>query len=194
MGTEFLIAALIISATTAVSTYANMEAAKRQNEAIANSMRLNAAMADKKQEQLAERRDVLTTQTMEYADIEALKQEKQRAIARGKIKVAQAEGGLSTGGAGIGVSMLSFADAESNFAQEILALNTKSAVEKIDMDYQYGQLQNLASYEAQISNAMMQSRSPFLAGLTGAMSGIGTGLSMTGSIASMTPNWGSLDD
>jgi len=186
MGTEILIATLIITAaTTAVSTYANMEAAKRQNEAIAKSMAMNQKMAEKKQEQLTERRDVLTTQTMEYSDVEALKLEKQRAVARGKIKTAQAEGGLSTGGEGVGVDILNFADAESNFSQEVLALNTSTAVDKIDMDYQYGKLQNLASYESQISNAMMQSRSEFLAGLTGAMSGIGTGISMTSSAVSM---------
>lgn len=186
MGIELAVAALIITAaTTAVSMYANMEAAKRQNEAIARSMAMNQRMAEKKEKQLQETRDVLTDQTLEYGDIEALKQEKARAMARGKIKVAQAEGGLSTGGAGVGVSLLNFADAESNFAQEVLSMNTGAAVDKIEMDYQYGHLQNLASYESQISNAMMQARSPFLAGLTGAMSGMGTGLSMTGSLNQM---------
>tara|TARA_R100000458_G_scaffold25185_2_gene22698 strand:- start:3138 stop:3716 length:579 start_codon:yes stop_codon:yes gene_type:complete len=190
MGWEYIVAAIIISATTAVTTYASMEAAQRQNEAIMEAMAKNQEMFAAKEEQLTERRDMLAEQTMEYSDIEALKQAKIRAIARGKIKVAQAEGGLSTGGSGVGVSLLNFADAESNFAQEVLALNTQTALEKIDADKEYGALQNLATYETQISNAMMQQRSPFLAGLTGAMQGVGTGLSMTSSVANLAgDNW-----
>ena len=178
----FAVLAVIMMAGMAYTSYASAQA---QNEMLAQQMAANARMAAAKNKQIIERKEVVQAQTKEYADVESLKIEKQRAIARGKIRVSQAEGGLSTGGSGSGKSLLNFADSESSFSHEILALNTASALDNISQDAAHGILGNVASYEAQIHQAMLQTQSPFLAGLSGGIQGAATGLSMGASISTI---------
>ncbi len=184
--TAILIAGLAISAASAGATaYASSESAKRQNEAIARSLASRRKTAAKQAGMLADRRENVVAQVEDAADLEALKIEKQRAAALGAYKVAAAEGGLSTS-SGAGEMLMNYASQEAAFSQGVLTQNTTAQLAQIQKDTEMQQLQNAATYEAQLNQAMVQMQSPFLASLGGGISGAGTGLQFASGVKSLS--------
>jgi len=159
--------------------FSSMEAAKRQNELAQQSMRSSMDAFNLREFTQKKKRDALFSQTMERRDMEALKQSRFAAQARGRVKAAQAAGGLSTG-SGIGARQIHQVNQQASFGQEMLSRNEAQMLEQVQSDYSARRIENVASFQAQINQAMQQQTNETFAMISGGLSGIGSGMAIAG--------------
>lgn len=171
MGPEVAAALSIIgtAASTGVSYYASTEAARNQNDAIKKSMESRQQAAELRQDQLAEQ-----------AAIERQKQHDRSQQILGRVRVAAAEAGVGMGGTYSALAAQAEIDRGRN--EQIINRNFLNNVALI----QSGQQADHLALSAQMQN-------PVLAGLTGGLTGLQTGLSISQGIGSLgrlgsTPN------
>lgn len=168
--------ALIVGAMSAAMS---VHQAQQQNKAAKMSMNSATANAKRRYEHLQTAKKQKTDSAMAARDVEALKMRNKAARVAGRVKVAQAEGGMSTF-SGSGEGMMAQVERDEAFNQDLLSQNTGNMLDRISSDFNAGNIETQGTYESQIATAMSQTQSPFLSGLSGAISGVGTGLSMHG--------------
>ena len=159
--------------------YSSMEAAKRQNELAQQSMKSSMDAFNLREFTQKKKRDALFKQTMERRDMEALKQSRIAAQARGRVKAAQAAGGLSTG-SGVGARQIHQINQQAGFGQTMLSRNEAQMLDRVHSDYAARRIENVASLEAQLNAAMQQQTNETFAMISGGLSGLGSGLSIAG--------------
>ena len=168
----------ILVATIAASTAASVSAAQQANKAAMRSARAANANAKRRYEHIQKAKEQKTKQTMTARDVEALKLRNKAAKVAGRVKVAQAEGGMSTVGDGSGAQILNQVGADEKFAGDLLSQNTGNMLARINSEYGAANIETQGSVEAQLAAAQGQMGSVFLSGLTGALGGVSTGLSI----------------
>jgi hypothetical protein len=179
----------------ALGAVTSMMAAKQQNKAVARSMYTNKKYAEMRRESIIERRGIMQKQTLAARDAETLKTMRRASEVRGKIRVAQAAGGLSTG-SGSGARIVKQADIDEAQNLGILNTNTANRMQMMNLDYKNMNLENMANYENNINQALSQGQNTMLAGLTGGISGLSTGLGIQRSVqgGSGPMSWSGLVD
>ncbi len=130
-------------------------AARSQNKAIEQQMDAQAKAAGIQQQQLTQQAAVEQTQREREAD-----------AIRGRIRVANAESGFGTGGGTFG-ALMQQADFDEAFNLQILDNNLSNNLAAVKT----GADANLASLESKTQNVLLQ-------GITGAIGGASTGLSL----------------
>ena len=177
--TGVLIASLAISASTAAASAAMaMQQAKQQNMLAHHNAKLARQQQKTRQDQLTKKRDAAIKTTMRARDVTALKERRDLARAMGKVKVSQAQGGLSTGG-GSGLKMLSSLQQTAGSNADMLSKNTSEQFKNINSQFEAGGIQSYQTFEQQLMNAHAMKQSTFLAGLGGGIQGLGTGIGMS---------------
>ena len=121
---------------------------------------------------------------MRARDVTALKERRTLARAMGKVKVAQASGGLSTGG-GSGMRMLSSIQSTGAANADLLSMNTQETFKNINSQFEGGNIQSYQTFEQQLMNAHAMKQNSFLSGLSGGIQGLGTGIQMSSGINQM---------
>jgi hypothetical protein len=164
---------VMIVASAAMSVHQ----ANEQNQAAKRSMKVASDNASRRREYMRKRKDAAQKGAVRSRDIESIKLRNQAARVAGTVKVAQAEGSLSTG-SGSGAAMIGQLNRDKTEKAELLADNTGGMLSKINSDFEAGMVETQGTYEAQFAAAQGQMSSPFLAGLQGGISGAGTALSL----------------
>ena len=159
----------------ALGAVTSMMAAKQQNAAVKRSMYTTKKYAEMRRDSIIERRGIMQKQTLASRDAETLKTMRRASEVRGKIRVAQASGGLSTG-SGSAARMVKQADIDEASNLGILNTNTANRMQMMNIDYKNMNLENMAGYEQNINQALAQGQNEMLAGLSGGASGLSTGL------------------
>lgn len=184
--TGMLIAAISISAATAASSAAMaMQQAKQQNMLAHHNAKMARQQQKTRQDMLTKKRDSAVKTTMRARDVTALKERRALAKAMGKVKVAQASGGLSTGG-GSGMKMLSSIQSTGAANADMLSANTQEQFKNINSQFEAGNIQSYQTFEQQLMNAHAMKQSEFLSGLGGGIQGFGTGVGISSGIGSMS--------
>ena len=158
-------------------------AAKQANKHAERSMRSATENAKRRYAHLNKIKKSKTKMAHAARDVQALKMRSKAARAAGKVKVAQAEGGMSTVGGGSGEALMTQVGIDEQFNQQMISTNTGNVLERISSEYDAGNIETQGTYEAQIAQAMSQTQDPFLAGLTGGVQGLGTGLQIKNAMA-----------
>lgn len=166
----------------AMSAAMSVQQARQQNKAAKMSMQSATESAKRRYAHLDKIRKDKQSMTMSARDVEALKQRSKAARVAGKVKVAQAEGGFSTVGRGSGEALMTQVATDEAFNQDLLSQNVGNQLERINSEYAAGNIETQGTYESQIASAMAQTQSQFLSGLSGAIGGVGTGLSMRSAV------------
>jgi len=162
----------------ALGAVTSVMGASQQNKAVKRSMMTNKKYAEMRRDSIIERRGVMQKQTLAARDAESLKTMRRASEVRGRIRVAQASGGLSTG-SGSGERVLTQADIDEAQNLSIINENTANKMTMMNINYKNLNTENMAGYEQNINAALAQGQNEMLAGLSGGMSGLSTGLSMT---------------
>ena len=126
------------------------------------------------------KRDALIAQTMRKRDVEALKSSKTAAEARGRVRVAQAAGGLSAA-SGSGLAMMEQVNFQSGYQQGILSKSAENMAAKFQSDYVAHDIQSSSLLESQMNQAFASMQNEFLATLTGGVRGLQSDLMVVGS-------------
>ena len=183
--TGLLIAAISISAATAASSAAMaMQQAKQANMMAHHNAKLARQQQSTRQTMLTKKRDSAIKTTMRARDVTALKERRNLAKAMGKVKVAQASGGLSTGG-GTGMKMLASVQSTAAGNADLLSMNTQEQFKNINSQFEAGNIQSYQTFEQQLMNAHAMKQNSFLSGLSGGIQGLGTGIQMSSGINQM---------
>lgn len=168
----------ILVTTIAASTAATVHQAQQANKAAMRSAQAANANAARRYRHIQMAKDQKTKQSMAARDVEAMKIRNKAAKVAGRVKVAQAEGGFTTSGEGSGAMILDQVGRDEAFNQDMLSQNTGNMLARINSEYGAANIETQGSVEAQLAAAQAQMSSVFLAGLSGAIGGTGTGLGM----------------
>lgn len=165
--------------------FSSHQQAKRQNELAMESMHSSMDSFNLREFTQKKKRDAIFSQTMERQDMEALKQSRLAAQARGRVKAAQAAGGLSTG-SGTGARQIDQVNQQAGFGQQMIASNERQMLASAQSDYAARRIENVSSLEAQLNAAMQQQTNETFAAISGGLSGLGSGLSIAGGIKDLS--------
>jgi hypothetical protein len=155
----------------AVGAVTSVMAAQQKNKAIEQSMATNRKYAMERRGALIDRRGVLQRQTLAARDAETLKTMRQAQQLRGSIRNSGAASGIA-------VENRLVAQADIDEAQNlgILNTNTSNRLMSADIDYKSANLENMASYSNNINAALSQGQNALLAGITGGIGGLSSGV------------------
>jgi hypothetical protein len=178
MGEAALLIGGIMGATTAGISVAS---AVRQNQAIGRSMEINAQNAAMRQKDLGKRREIMSAQTLDQRRIGQLQQIKQANSVQGRVRAAAAMSGTSTG-SGSAARSLEQVNTDRLFNQMVIDRNSRSQLMGINTQYTAGIAENVASFNALMAQLDSQTTNPWLAGIQGGITGLGTGLQIAGGL------------
>ena len=153
--------------------------AQRANENAMRAADSAAKMRAIKMQSQRQKRNTLFAQTMQKRDMMALKQARADAKARGKAKASSASAGLSTG-SGSANQRIASMNAFAASKQEALSSQFGIQTENIRSAFEAGAIDSAAQMEQQINAAYAQMQDPTMAAIGGAISGVGSGLSIAG--------------
>jgi hypothetical protein len=176
----------LIIAMMAASTAISVSQAQSTNRRIQNQLNANAANQNLKNKSNFARTVLLTKQTGGAAALEGFKQERQAQQVRGRVQAAAAAAGLSTAG-GSFARILQQTFYEEGLNKQIAGQQMEWSMEKIRSDYIAGSIDSNAAYENMVHTALSRAQNPFLSGLSGAIQGASTGLSMAYSAGQIWP-------
>lgn len=154
------VSAGLMIGTAAFGTATSAQAARRRNDAIERSMASQSRSAAVRQRQVAEQ-----------AAVERQKEIDAAHRIRGRLRVAAGEAGVGLGGSYAALMRQADTDAATN-------------VDIINRNENAQQTQLRSGLEANLSTLSSRTQNPLIAGLSGGLSGLQTGLSIGGGIRS----------
>lgn len=172
----------ISAAGAAASAYGAVQMNQRIKAGIAMQQQANV----QRQEQLVSQRALIENQVTTRAAAEMRMKEMQAAMAKGRVRAGAAMSGLSTG-SGVGQQLMSQLSFDEFFAKNAIDVGRYEAIRRANLDYQQQSLASSQAYQTQAMNYSMQQQNPFLSGITGGLTGMGTGLSIMGGLRQMGP-------
>lgn len=173
-----------VIAITAASAAASTASAVAMNQRIKQGIAMQAAANQDRQRQLTAQRNLIESQITDRAAAESRMKEREAAAARGRLRAGSAMAGLSTG-SGVGEQLMNQLFFDESFAKDMIDRGRYESVRRANLDYQQQQLASTQAYQSQAMNYSMQAQNPFLAGVTGGLQGLGTGLSITSGLRGM---------
>lgn len=178
---------LIIGGTMAAASSAvSVATAQSQNAAIGRSMAANSRNANQRSQDLITRRDAMSSQVLDQRRISHLQQMRQANAVQGRARAAAAMSGSSTG-SGSAMRAVEQVRTDRLFNQMNLDANVRSQLMGINTQYLSGYNENLASFDAIMAQLQSQAMNPTLFGIQSGISGLGTGLSISGGLGMPGP-------
>lgn len=155
--------------------------ATRQNQAIQQSMNVNARNAAIRQSDLAKRRDLMAGQILDQRRMAQLQQIKQANAVLGRARATAAMSGQSTG-SGSAMRNVEQVRTDRLFNQMMIDSNARTQLMGVNSQYTTNLSDNISAFNAMMAQLAAESPNPWLTGAQGAISGFGTGLQISGGI------------